>query len=109
MTLKQNNISLKFRTAVYTPLKGDVIDNKLAEYINDYPDRQKLKIMFIRESAGVYEFGSKRVMIKVERNKIQVKVGGGFIKIEEFLDTYTPSELEKLERRASPARRPASP
>ena len=31
---------------------------------------KKLKIMFLRESEGVYEFGSKRVMVKVERDKI---------------------------------------
>ena len=61
-------------------------------------DRQKLKIMFMRESEGVYEFGSRRVMVKVEKNKILIKVGGGFLSIDEFLDQYTPTELEKLDR-----------
>ena len=55
--LRQYIIDLKSRIAVYIPVKGDTIDKKLAEYINNYPDRQKLKIMFMRESAGVYEFG----------------------------------------------------
>ena len=55
---------------MYIPVKNDLIDKQLAEYINNYPDRQKLKIMFMRESEGVYEFGSKRVMVKVERDKI---------------------------------------
>ena len=64
-TLKQYIIDLKARIAVYIPVKGDVIDQKLAEYINNYPDRQKLKIMFMRESSGVYEFGSKRVRVEV--------------------------------------------
>ena len=59
---------------------------KLAEYINNYPDRQKLKIMFMRESEGVYEFGSRRILVKCEREKIQIKVGGGFLGIDEFLD-----------------------
>jgi len=90
---------LKSRIAVYLPQKGDPVDKKLAEYINNYPDRQKLKIMFLRESEGVYEFGSRRVMVKVERDKIQIKVGGGYLSIDEFLDQYTPAELEKLERR----------
>ena len=53
----------------------------------------------MRESEGVYKFGSKRVMVKVERDKINIKVGGGFLSIDEFLDQYTPVELEKLERR----------
>jgi hypothetical protein len=33
---------------------NDLIDRKLAEYLNNYPDRSKLKIMFMRESEGVY-------------------------------------------------------
>lgn len=90
---------MKARIAVYIPVKGDQTDMKLAEYINNYPDRQKLKIMFMRESEGVYEFGSKRVAVKVEKGKINVRVGGGYLSIDEFLDQYTPAELEKLERR----------
>ena len=97
--LKSYIIDLKSRIAVYIPTKSDPTDVKLAEYINNYPDRQKLKIMFLRESEGVYEFGSKRIMVKVERDKIQIKVGGGYLSIDEFLDQYTPVELEKLERR----------
>ena len=91
-------LAMKDRIAVYIPVKTDAIDTKLAEYINNYPDRKKLKIMFMRESEGVYEFGSRKVMVKVERGKIQIKVGGGFLSIDEFLDQYTPSELEKLDR-----------
>ena len=53
----------------------------------------------MRESEGVYEFGSKRIHVRVERDKIQIKVGGGYLSIDEFIDQYTPVELEKLERR----------
>ena len=73
-TLKAYIIDLKSRIAVYIPVKNDETDKKLAEYINNYPDRQKLKIMFMRESEGVYEFGSKRVMVKVEKDKIKLKI-----------------------------------
>ena len=54
--------------------------------------------MFMRESEGVYTFGSKRVAIQVEKNNIKIRVGGGYLSIDEFLDQYTPQELEKLER-----------
>jgi len=84
--LKKYVLDLKARIAVYIPVKGDQTDMKLAEYINNYPDRQKLKIMFMRESEGVYEFGSKRVAVKVEKGKINVRVGGGYLSIDEFLD-----------------------
>merc|ERR1711981_1325468 len=90
-------IDLKSRIAVYIPVKGDPVDKKLAEYINNYPDRQKLKVMFLRETDGVYQFGSKRVSVKVEKDKINIRVGGGYLSIDEFLDQYTPVELEKLD------------
>jgi len=38
-TLKAYVIDLKSRIAVYIPVKGDAVDKKLAEYINNFPDR----------------------------------------------------------------------
>lgn len=89
---------LKSRIAVYVPVKNDLVDGRIAEYINHYPDRTKLRVMFLRESEGIYQFGSKRIAIKVDKDKINIRVGGGYLSIEEFLDQYTPIEVEKLER-----------
>ena len=97
-TLKQYIIDLKSRITVYIPVRNDQIDKQLAEYINNYPNRQKLKIMFMRESKSVYQFGTKRVAVRVDKDKINIRVGGGYLSIDEFLDQYTPPELEKLER-----------
>ena len=55
---------------MYVPVKDDPIDRKLAEFLNNFPDRQRLKVMFLRESEGVYLFGTKRVFVKVEKDKI---------------------------------------
>ena len=84
--LRQYIIDLKSRIAVYIPAKNDLVDKKLAEYINNYPDRQKLKIMFMRESEGVYQFGTKRIYVKCVKDKIEIKVGGGWLSVDEFLD-----------------------
>ena len=86
------------KAGLYIPVKKDNVDEKLADYLNKM-DPSQIKIMFMRESSGVYEFGSKRVMVRVERGKIQIKVGGGYLSIDEFLDQYTPEELSKLQRR----------
>jgi hypothetical protein len=53
----------------------------------------------MRESEGVYSFGTKKVAVKVEKDNIKIRVGGGFLSIDEFLDQYTPLEIEKLERK----------
>ena len=37
--------------------------------------------------------------MKVENYNIKIRVGGGYLSIDEFLDQYTPVELEKLERK----------
>jgi len=65
-TLKTYIIDLKSRIAVYIPVQNDSIDKKLAEYINNYPERAKLKIMFMRESEGIYQFGTKKIYVRVD-------------------------------------------
>lgn len=85
-TLKAYIVELRTRIAVYIPFKGDTIDKALSEYINNYPDRRKLKIMFLRMQEGIYEFGTRRVSVKVERSSILVKVGGGWLQVDEFLE-----------------------
>ena len=80
--MKAYCVDLKAKVAVYIPVKGDEVDEKLADYVNNFPDRNKLKIMFIREKTGVYEFGSKRINVRVEKNKILIRVGGGYLSID---------------------------
>jgi len=91
--LKNYIVDLKSRIAIYVPVKEDAIDRRIAEYLNNYPDRQKLKIMFLRESEGVYQFGQKRIAVRVDKDKINIRVGGGYLSIDEFIDQYTPVEL----------------
>jgi hypothetical protein len=42
--------------------------------------------MFQREGEGVYLFGTKRVNIRVDNNNINVRVGGGYLSVEEFIE-----------------------
>ena len=84
---------------IYVPDKQDQIDLSLGNYLNNFPNRNKLKILFMRESEGIYQFGSKRVYVRVDFDKINIRVGGGYLSIDEFLEVYTPQELEKLERK----------
>ena len=71
--LKRYIIELKMKSNIYIPANDDIIDHKLAEFINNYPERNKLKIMFLRESEGVYQFGSRRVAVRVDKDKINSK------------------------------------
>lgn len=56
--------------------------------------------MFLRESEGVYQFGQKKVYIKIEKgNQILVRVGGGFMHIDEFIEQYRDQEMNRIEKR----------
>ena len=37
--LKLFVVELKAKVAIYVPIKDDPIDEKLADYVNNYPDR----------------------------------------------------------------------
>lgn len=65
-SLKEYIIFLKSKMNQYVPVKGDHIDETLADYINNYHDKTKLQVMFIRLNPGIYQFGSKKIWISVE-------------------------------------------
>ena len=53
--------------AIYIAKKNDCIDVALSNFINKFPEREKMNILFLRESEGVYQFGQKRVYVKIEK------------------------------------------
>ena len=90
----------KLRYSVYIPKKDENVDRMLGDYINGRPENDSMKIMFLRESEGVYRFGQKRVYIKAEQGgKIAVRVGGGFMAIDEFVRTYEINESDRIQKK----------
>lgn len=88
---------LKNSNPVYFPVEDDPVDLAVADYFNSRDE--VLIVPFVRESYGVYVYGSKRIMVSIERGKVIVKVGGGFLPIEVFLESYTGTELDKFDNR----------
>jgi len=104
--IASQDAKLRALFTTYIPKKGDRIDMEIADLINNRPESDPLKIMFLRESEGVYRFGTKRVYIKVEHgDKIFVRVGGGFMNIDQFLNKYVKEEGEKTRRKDDVASR----
>jgi hypothetical protein len=55
---------MKETGVAYIPFHNDPIDKALAEFINSMQDPSRLINMFVRESEGVYLFGTKKVYLK---------------------------------------------
>ena len=48
----------------YIPFHNDPIDKALSDFINSLNDPECIKDLFVRESEGVYSFGTKKVYVK---------------------------------------------
>lgn len=87
---------------VYVPTRGDEIDKRLAEYINKSDLSRKSKCLFVREQEGVYSYFFKKVIMKLEENNLIIRVGGGFMSVDEFIEINNPLEQSrKLSSQAS--------
>ena len=63
---------------------------------------ETVPVAFIKIRRGQYTFGSKKIILQLERDKLTVKVGGGYLPIEEFVRTYTEMELTRKPKSRSP-------
>ncbi|OMJ95808.1 hypothetical protein SteCoe_702 [Stentor coeruleus] len=86
---------IKLRHPPYIPKLDDPIDVALFEFIKSC--EEPIPIPFTREEYGVYLFGTKRIFLKLENGNIVIRVGGGFTSIQNFIEIYTPIELQRQE------------
>lgn len=77
-TIRDLHLYIENLNCRYVPKPNDEIDEALATFIHHYPEKDKMKIMFLRESEGVYKFGQKRVFIKLDKGQALIRIGGGY-------------------------------
>ena len=75
-------------------LKGDLVDEMLARYISD----QGVKIPISRIGHQLYMFGTRKIYAKIMNNRLVVRVGGGFMGIDQFVQQHTEIEMQRLRR-----------
>ena len=64
------------------PIHGDPIDELFASFIN----KRQLAVVIHRISSGKYMFGDKMIVAKIVNGMLLIRVGGGYMNIEEFID-----------------------
>jgi len=69
----------------------------LGKFINSQPDCDKLKILFLRISEGVYCFGKRILNMKIVNELILIRIGGGYTELKEFMDKFSQAELDRIE------------
>ncbi len=75
----------------YVAKKKDPVDQLLADFINDTGCQVPIR----RLGNGYYFFGSKKIYAKIMNGKLVIRVGGGYMSIEEFVSHYAQQELNR--------------
>lgn len=94
MSLENIIDELRKDREIYRPIKDDPIDIALSDYVNTRP--AGLKVQFDREDHGIYNFGTKKIFVKLEQGRLLIRVGGGYMQVEDFVKMYSPVELERF-------------
>ena len=61
-----------------------------------YLNKAKLTIEVQRISASNYMFGTKKILAKIINGRLVIRVGGGYMNAEEFIEQYGKIEMMKI-------------
>jgi len=100
--------SSTLRKHLYRPVKNDTTDMVMAKTIRSklVDGLELLPPNFHRITAGVYQFGTRKIHISLQNNQPVVRVGGGYMIFPAFVKKYGRSEcikIRKLPSYASPS------
>lgn len=76
---------------LFTGKRGDMLDELLGNYINE----TGCPVPIQRLGNGFYMFGTRKIFAKVLNGRLVIRVGGGFMVIEEFISAYAEQEMRK--------------
>ena len=79
----------------YVPDTSDEVDQMLAKFIN----LSNCPVPIKRLGGGYYLFGTKKIFAKILNGRLVIRVGGGYMVIDEFIQTYAQQELLKIQAR----------
>ena len=65
----------------------------MAQYINN----MRVNLPIKRLGDGFYLFGTKKIFARIMNGKLVIRVGGGFMSVDEFLEMYSDQEMIKVQ------------
>ena len=98
--VKQNIFDGKITKWEYVSTeKPDKIDKKLEKYLKYfYSKRTFPKILFKKTSTNNYEYGTQKVMVKIEGDTIRIRYIGGYLIIDKFIEMNAANEEKKVKK-----------
>lgn len=81
------------RMGDYLADKNDEVDVMFAAAVKRSDYRGQLKI--VKLAVGKYMFGTKKITAKIINGKLVIRVGGGYMNVDEFIEQYGRMEVIK--------------
>ncbi len=77
--------------------KPDLVDIRLENYLKlFYENRTFPKIVFKKLSSNNYEYGTQKVMVKIESDTIKIRYVGGYLLIDKFIELNSEVEEKNI-------------
>lgn len=92
----KKDLNVVKQVKVYKAVKGDQVDELWCWHLN----KAQIDIDVKRLGPGKYLFGTRNIMCKIINGKLVVRVGGGYMSADEFIEQYGKIELLKAMKEA---------
>lgn len=83
----------------YKSVKGDAVDEEFGKALQKHNCQLPVK----RLSPGKYMFGQRQIIAKIINSKLVIRVGGGYMSVDEFIEQYGKIEMIKMLKAEHPA------
>jgi len=91
----RNKLEKQQPRKLYRAVKGDIVDELFADYIN----RLNCPVPIKRLGNNYYTFGTKKIFAKIINGKLVIRVGGGYMGIEEFMMYYGQKSFKNYKKK----------
>ena len=93
-SILKRGLQRKIKIEPYKYARGDEIDALFGQAIM----RHNCAVQIERLASGKYRFGSRNIIAKIINGKLVIRVGGGYMSVDEFIQQYGPIEMLKMQK-----------
>ena len=96
--IKELTEEIEYKEGLLPKDQAPMTEIQELEFLMTYQIEASLVPISKLNESGAYLFGTKKMFVKVLEHELMVRVGGGYVDINEYLLRYTDTELVKIQK-----------
>ena len=97
LAIQEKNSDIFSEPVAYTPVKGDVVDERLERFLKRY----EVRIPMIRLAENRYLFGTTIIALYIVRDKLVVRLKTEYQHIEKYVQKNARQEADRIKQKMS--------